>query len=103
MSWYRYWEWPGLGAGYSCAMVGIWDWEGGNEKLGANIYQEPPKEALGKPGRLTHPPLLGGSLWRDQPPISERQEPKDPVEHLVIPMIHRGFSSVSICQVMALI
>lgn len=50
-SWYRYWEWPGLGAGYSYAVVGIWDWEGANAKLRANIYQEPPQEALGKPGR----------------------------------------------------
>lgn len=41
------------------------------------------------------------SLWKDHPLISG-QEPKDLVEHLLVSMIHRGFSSANICQVMAL-
>lgn len=82
-------------------MVGIWDWEDANGKVRAKVYQEPPQEGLGEPGRRAHPPLLDGSLCKDHPLISE--EPEDPVKHLVVPMIRGGFSNISIWQVVALV
>lgn len=32
-------------------MVGIWDWEDANGKVRTKVYQEPPQEGLGEPGR----------------------------------------------------